>query len=327
MDHKKRIDGCWLGKAIGGTLGAPHEGKPGPLHLKFYDPISDGVLPNNDLDLQIVWLYHLLKCGAREVTPGLLSRGWQEYVAFTFDEYGICLRNGCMGAAIRSELWAYLAPCDPERAAGFAWCDAVCDHTGDGTWAEIFFAVVESAAFTESDRDCLIDQGLDFLPSASRVKRVVADTRKWWAKRADWLVVRNLIHEAYGEDNFTDVAANLGYTTLGWLAGESDFGQSILLANCGADTDCTAATLGSILGILNPDCIPTEWKALVGDRIVLSPQITGFALLVAWSQPALGQSADSVFGRCRPKLQTVGPTCLCSDGLAEDTGHPELVIR
>lgn len=296
MEIRTRINGCWLGKAIGGTLGTPHEGKPGPLDLEFYDPIPTGVLPNDDLDLQIVWLHHLLASKAQEVTPALLSQAWQAFVGFPFDEYAICLRNSayglnderlgsfdnwfseCMGAAIRSELWACLAPGDPERAAGFAWADAVCDHAGDGVWAEIFFAALEAAAFTEQNRDRLIDCGLDFLPGESRVRRAIIDTRRWWAKSGDWLTVRNQIHEAYGNNNFTDVGANLGYTILGWLAGGGDFGQSILLANnCGADTDCTAATLGSILGIIDPAGIPQKWKAPVGTTIVLSPQITGFA--------------------------------------------------
>jgi ADP-ribosylglycohydrolase len=289
-----RIHGCWLGKAIGGTLGAPHEGKPGPLNLSFYEPEPKGILPNDDLDLQLVWLHHLQKTGATSITPNLLSGAWQQYVKFPFDEYAVCLRNAaygfedhwlgafdnwcseCMGAAIRSEMWACLAPGKPERAAGFAWNDAVCDHAGDGVWAEIFFAALQSAAFVETDMERLLDSALDFLPSSSRVRRAITDTRSWWKQTRDWRAVRPLVLEAYGQDNFTDVAQNLAFTVLGWMAGAGDFGQSILIAtNCGKDTDCTAATLGSLLGILSPASIPAKWKAPVGDKIVLSPQIIG----------------------------------------------------
>jgi ADP-ribosylglycohydrolase len=289
-----RIGACWLGKAIGGTLGGPHEGKSGPLGLAFYDPHPSGILPNDDLDLQLVWLHHLLNTGAREVAPDLLAEAWRKHVTFPFDEYGVCLRNiayglegpalgatdnwfaECMGAAIRSELWACLSPGDPARAAGFAWNDAVCDHAGDGVWAEVFLAALESAAFRESDRDYLLDLALDFLPAESRVKKAISDTRRWWTERPDWTSVRSQIHQAYGEDNFTDVAANLAYTILGWIAGQGDFGKSLCIAtNCGADTDCTAATLGSLLGILNPSAIPAQWSAPIGNKIVLSPQIIG----------------------------------------------------
>ncbi|XHR31174.1 MAG: ADP-ribosylglycohydrolase family protein [Chthoniobacteraceae bacterium] len=289
-----RIHGCWMGKAIGGTLGTPHEGKPGPLSLSFYDPKPEGILPNDDLDLQLVWLHHLCETGALSVSTADLAQAWQRHVDFPFDEYAICLRNAayglsdhrlgafdnwfgeCMGAAIRSELWACIAPGQPERAAGFAWTDAACDHAGDGIRAEIFFAALQSLAFVERNPDRLLDSALSFLPSSSRIWQATQNTRKWWKQKGDWLAVRNLVAEAYGSDNFTDVTANLAYTTLGWLAGNGDFGTSLCIAtNCGADTDCTAATLGALLGILAPGSIPAKWKAPIGNKITLSPQIMG----------------------------------------------------
>ena len=51
---RKKIIGGLLGKAVGGTLGAPpYEGCTGPLKLKYYDPVPEKMLPNDDLDLQI----------------------------------------------------------------------------------------------------------------------------------------------------------------------------------------------------------------------------------------------------------------------------------
>ena len=294
---QSKIDGRWLGKAIGGTLGTPHEGKAGPLALEFYDLVPNGILPNDDLDLQLVWLHHLLETRAGEVRPALLSEAWRKHVNFPCDEYAVCLRNiaygfqgtqlgavdnwfaECTGAAIRSELWACLAPGQPERAVAFAWIDAVCDHAGEGVRAEIFFAALDSAAFVESDRERLLDLAPGFLPSSSRVHRVTMDTHKWWRESGDWRQVRTEVMRAYGEDNFTDVAVNVSFTVLGWLAGGNDFGRSILIAtNYGQDTDCTAATLGSILGIIDPDSIPATWKAPIGERIVLSREIVGMEL-------------------------------------------------
>ncbi len=183
-----------------------------------------------------------------------------------------------MGAAIRSELWACIAPGDPKRAAAFAWTDAACDHAGDGIWAEVFFAALESAAFVESDRDKLIDIGLSFLPANSRVRDAIQLARASWDKHHDWLTVREEVLAAYENPNFTDVAANLAFTILGWLAGEGDFGKSILIAtNCGMDTDCTAATLGSILGIIDPGSITDKWRNPIGTAVILNPQITKLA--------------------------------------------------
>lgn len=302
-DFRDQVRACWLGKAIGGTLGMPYEGRAGPHGLTFYDPLPGKMVPNDDLDLQVVWMHHLLGAGVGEDLSELLAGAWEKHVRFPWDEYACCLRNRayglagpqlgafdnwfaeCMGAAIRSEVWACLAPGDPARAAGLAWGDAVCDHAGDGVWAEVFLAALESAAFLEKDRERLLDLALDFLPSTSRVKQAVEDTRRWWSEAlgakltrtrspAAWLKVRLQILEKYGTGNFTDVAANLAFMVLGWLDGEGDFGRSLCTTtNCGLDADCTAASLGALLGILEPSVIPQRWKAPIGEAIALSPDI------------------------------------------------------
>jgi len=57
---------------------------------------------------------------------------------------------------------------------------------------------------------------------------------------------------------------------LGLLYGEGDFKKSMIYAvNCGDDTDCTAATLGSLFGIMHGTAgIPKDWAAHIGDDIV-----------------------------------------------------------
>lgn len=286
---RQRIYACWLGKNIGGTLGGPHEGKPGPLNLSYYDPVPTGVLPNDDLDLQLVWLHHLRTGGQTEVTVEVMAEAWIRHVRFPFDEYGIVQRNHAygirgpergafdnyfaesMGAAIRSELWACVAAGDPKRAAALAWADAAVDHCGEGINAEIFHAVLQSAAFADQDRDRLIALAIGYLPSDSRLRAGLVDTLKWWTELSDWRSVRDRIVNGYATGNFTDVVCNLCFEILGWMAGGGDFGKSICIAvNCGLDTDCTGATLGALLGILDPSCIPSEWKAPIGEGVVLS---------------------------------------------------------
>jgi len=62
---------------------------------------------------------------------------------------------------------------------------------------------------------------------------------------------------------------NIALMITGWLHGEDDFGKSICIAvNCGEDTDCTAASLGSILGIIKGiKGIPSRWTEPVGRDI------------------------------------------------------------
>ncbi|MEA4849559.1 MAG: ADP-ribosylglycohydrolase family protein, partial [Clostridiaceae bacterium] len=58
-------------------------------------------------------------------------------------------------------------------------------------------------------------------------------------------------------------------TILGWLYGNGNFGKSICIAaGCGEDADCTAATLGSILGIFNGlSGLPDSWVVPLGRNI------------------------------------------------------------
>ncbi len=268
--YRDKAYGGWLGKNIGGTLGGPYEGAKELLDLKFYPEPPDGKpLPNDDLDLQLVWLHALEQYGPH-LTAVHLGREWVDHVRFAFDEYGYGLYNlrrgilppvsgwfsnpfvDCMGAPIRSEIWAMIVPGLPELAAYYAWNDAVVDHgNGESVWGEVLFAAIESAAFVESDPRTLIDIGMRLIPKESRVARAVRLLLELHAEGVPWQQAREAILKEYGHDNFTDAPQNIAFTLLGWLYGE-DFEDALLKAtNCGYDTDCTAATLGAILGIVH----------------------------------------------------------------------------
>ena len=291
-DYRAQVLGCWLGKAIGGTLGMPFEGESGPLNLSFYTPDPTEMLPNDDLDLQIVWACVLDTMDEVRVDRHILSQAWLDHVEFPWDEYGVALRNlrdglkapltgsydnwftHGMGAPIRSEIWACLAPGNPQLAAAYAYEDACVDHGGEGVWGEVFLAALQSAAFRERDPATLLNDALCLLPKTSRTRLAVEDTVRWWRESGDWKAVRTQILDAHGRDNFTDAPMNIAFTVLGWLAGEGDFGRAICIAvNCGMDTDCTGATVGALMGILDPDCIPQRWIDPIGRSVVLSDGI------------------------------------------------------
>jgi len=288
-DYRRRALGCWLGKAVGGTLGGPYEGHTkGTLSLTFYDPVPDRMLPNDDLDLQVVWAETIRRQGL-PLHRRMLADAWLRHIQLWPDEYGVACRNlalgihppasgafdngftAGMGAAIRTELWACLAPGDPDLAAAFAREDACVDHDGEGVHAAVYLAALESLAFVERDREALLNAAAAYLPADSRVARAIADTRRLWAETGDWRAVRETVFAQHGSQNFTDVAQNLAFTVLGWLAGK-DFGEALCIAvNCGMDTDCTGATLGALLGILDPDGIGEGWLKPIGRDLVLSP--------------------------------------------------------
>lgn len=335
-DYYNKVYGGWMGKNIGGTLGGPVEGKKELLQLTFYPNLSkEGPLPNDDLDLQLVWLHALEQYGP-SLTARELGQEWVEHVFFPYDEYGYGITNlrrgifppvsgwfnnpfnNCMGSPIRSEIWSMIAPGSPKVAAHYAYEDAIVDHAGgEGVYGEVFFAAIESAAFIESDKDRLLDIGLSFIPEDCRTAKAVVDLREWHAEGKSWTEARELVLKHHGRDNFTDAPQNIAFTILGLLYG-NDFEDAILKAvNCGYDTDCTAATLGAILGILlGRYALPEKWITPIGDRIKVSKEVMGFnapvdleelaqrtmaickQVLVAWDLPVLISSVYAKSGIC-----------------------------
>lgn len=291
---REKIIGGLLGKAVGGTLGAPYEGCRGPLNLKFYDPVPEEMLPNDDLDLQVLWA-----CKLRDDWNGILScdnlaDAWVNCVAFPFDEYGIAIRNiklglrgkaigiydnafaDGLGAAIRSELWAFLAPGNPELAIKYAKMDACIDHFGSGLDAAVFLTALESMAFSEPDIAKLIKKSVELIPKKSLLREVIKETAKFCKKSSNVKKIRAKILEEFGCDNFTDVHQNIAFSVAALLLGKGDFGKSISLAvNFGCDTDCTGATVGAVLGIIDPEGIPPKWLSPIGRNLVVSKEISG----------------------------------------------------
>ena len=295
QDYYRIVYGGWLGKNIGGTLGAPVEGRKERLELTFYPELPDGPLENDDLDLQLVCLHALEQYGPR-LTSKEIGQEWLDHVFFPYDEYGYALANlrrgiippvagwfnnpftNCMGSPIRSEIWAMVSPGAPEIAAQYAYHDAVVDHAGgEGVYGEMFFAAIESAIFYEQDPRRLIETGLAYIPKDCRTALAIHDLVRWHIEGESWTNARELILKHHGCDNFTDAPQNIAFTILGWLYGDN-FEDAILKAvNCGYDTDCTGATLGAILGmLLGPEGLPDRWVKPVGDRVVVSPPIKGF---------------------------------------------------
>lgn len=170
--YRDKVMGCWAGKNVGGVLGAPFEGKRQYNDVTFYQQnLSKGTPPNDDLDLQLVWLSAVERYG-RQVTAAILGEYWLSYVIPNWVEYGTGkanLRAGMVppmsgyidnpyrdscGCFIRSEIWACLAAGHPEIAARYAYEDAIVDHSGAGVHAEVFSAASATAVFTVNLDEC-----------------------------------------------------------------------------------------------------------------------------------------------------------------------------
>ncbi len=289
--YKDKLYACWLGKNIGGTMGTPYEGARQMNDIKGFVTEANVVLPNDDLDLQLVWLLAIEKCGIGKIDAKLLGEFWLSYITPHWNEYGIGKANMKLGIApplsgecfntwrdsngawIRTEIWASLAPGAPDVAMKYAYEDACVDHgTAEGTIAAMFVAALESAAYVENDRMKLIDVALSKIPEESRVAKSIRYLLELYAKGVDYKEAREEIRKQNEDigDGWFEAPSNVAYTVLGLLWGEGDFKKSMIYAiNCGDDTDCTGATIGALLGIMGGmAAIPEDWAAHIGDAIV-----------------------------------------------------------
>ncbi len=303
QEYLEKMRGCWLGKSIGGTLGTPFEPTRGCFDVEYYTTdLSQGMLPNDDLDLQLVWL-NAAERYKTAVNATILADYWMFGILPNWAEYGVGkgnLRFGLIppvsgkyrnhykdsnGAWIRAEIWACLAPGHPEIAVKYAYEDACVDHADEGVYGEVFIAALESAAFVERDIYKLIDIGLHYIPEecdcAKAVKRIV----ELYKSGLDWRAARKQlmndfpgafgaqghgIEEGVPNANWGyDAPNNIAITLIGWLWAGEDFEKALCITTgCGEDSDCTAGALGAILGILlGAEGIPEKWKAPIGDEI------------------------------------------------------------
>lgn len=305
--YKDKVRACWLGKNIGGTLGAPFECIRGVYDLEYYThDLSLGVLPNDDLDLQLVWL-NAAECYGKGVNAEILGEYWLSYIVADWSEYGAGKSNLAFGLCppisgwynnhnkdscgcfIRSEIWACLAPGHPEIAVKYAREDAICDHADEGLYGELFCAAVQSAAFVESEIDKLIEIGLVYIPEDCGVAGAIKLAISCYKEGKTWKEARKEILKAYpgsfgmydgykeqepeedvpiGRPGF-DAPSNIGLMVMAWIYGEGDFSRSIcIVAGCCEDGDCTAGTLGATMGIIGgTKCIDSKWLEPIGDEI------------------------------------------------------------
>ena len=159
------------------------------------------------------------------------------------------MREG-LNASIRADMYGYITPGDPGRAARIAYQDASVNSVKNGIYAALFTVGCISAALSSNPTvETILAGGLSAVPRRSRLAHAIAQVREWYAAANAWEPVADRIHATYGHLNCASAMYNFPITTLALLHGQLDFGKTIATAvMCGVDTDCTAGTVGSIVG-------------------------------------------------------------------------------
>ena len=238
----------------------------------------NGVPVDDDLAYTLLGLLIVEDFGPQFTTDDV-GKAWLKYLPYACTAEDVALRNlkkgipakraaaknnpfcEWIGADIRSDPWAYLAPGWPERAAEMAYRDAYISHRRQGIYGEMFFAAAISAAFETDDPIEAIRIGLTEIPRDC----TLAKTIKWALRVApdikDHNMARAAVDSRFDGMHPVHTINNACLTVWGITIGGTDFtrviGETVAM---GLDNDCTAATAGSIVGaVVGKQGVPAHW--------------------------------------------------------------------
>ena len=174
-----------------------------------------------------------------------------------------------IGAQIRADLWGYVCPGDPRKAAEYAWRDARITHVRTGIYGEMFFAAVIAAAFVEKDIRKLMRLGLEQVPPESRLSKAINFVLELPIENQPWEDVLDQLYKAFGHYHWVHTINNAALTVASLIHGAGDYEKTITNAVMGGwDTDCNGATSGSIIGVLRgAEALPAKWIDPLQNRV------------------------------------------------------------
>jgi len=303
-----RAAGCALGKPVEGwpknkidKFLAETESLPLDNYLPFiasqmpgiHRPSTRGNIEymdrDDDLDFPILGLLALEQKGMR-MSSRTIANTWVAHMPFgmVYTAEDAAYRNFVLsiwppasasyrnpfrewiGAQIRADIFGYAAPACPEKAAELAFRDAAISHEKNGIYGEMWVAAMIAAAFVYTNVEDIIEAGLGEIPKNSRLAEAVRDTLAWCQEEEDWEAAWEKIYQNYGHYHGVHTINNAALVVMGLYYGAEDFEQGIVCTvRAGWDTDCTGATVGSILGIkFGATALPDKWVGVLNDRLL-----------------------------------------------------------
>ena len=292
-----KVAGAWWGRIIGCQFGKPVEGRSAEdikkklsetdnYPMRGYIDLSfpGGALADDDTNYTVLGLMLLEKFG-KDFTADDVAEQWLTYLPL----FSVCtaelvayrnILNKVMppesagyrnpfrewiGAQIRADIYGYVSPGAPGTAARMAQQDARLSHTANGIYGAMFVAATIAAAYEAENARTAIETGLRCIPAQSALYTALRETVGQFdaGMRLDEFITR--LYEHYNPTDPFDwvhVVPNAMIVVASLLNANGDFTAAVGNAvQCGFDTDCNAATVGSIAGILCGEAaIPQELK-------------------------------------------------------------------
>ena len=219
--------------------------------LKLIESYGTDFTADDVLEARLGWMPYLSVCTAERVSYRNATMGMLVPQTAT---YRNPFREG-IGAQIRGDFFGYINPGNPELAAEMAFRDASNSHVKNGIYGEMFIAAAIAAAAVCDDMETIIRVGLSQIPENCRLSKEVLYVIDCYNSGTPVEDLINEIIERFDEHSIYGwcyTVPNAMIVTLALLYGQKDVGKTLCLAVQAAfDTDCNAATAGSIVGMMN----------------------------------------------------------------------------
>ena len=199
-------------------------------------------------DVGKAWLKYLpYACTAEEVALENLKKGISAMDAADINN-PYCQ---WIGADIRSDPYAYMAPAFPEKAAELAYRDAYLSHRRNGIYGSMYFAAAQSAAFAVDHPVDALKIALSEIPAECTLAKDIVWALEIGKKVANYKEARMFVDERFKGMSGVHTNLNACLTIFGLMIGGTDVTKVISeTVAMGLDNDCTAATAGSIVGAI-----------------------------------------------------------------------------
>lgn len=163
---------------------------------------------------------------------------------------------------IEADFIGLMYPGMPQSAAKLADKVGHIMNYGDGYYGGLYVATLYSLAFVMDDVTSVVKEALKAIPKESTYYQCMNDIIQWHHTYPDdwkqtWFECQKKWDFDIGAPNGVfapyniDAKINSAYVLIGLLYGQGDFLRSMDIATrCGQDTDCNAATVAGIIGVL-----------------------------------------------------------------------------
>ena len=173
--------------------------------------------------------------------------------------------NDWIGAQIRADVYGWVCPGDPAKAARLATADAQLSHQNEGVWGAVVVAALAAALQNQTPEDALAS-ALSFIPADSDCAAAAA----FGISLANNPTGGEQIRDRYKDLSPVHTVNNLAIVVWALYSHLDDFGGAIGSAvAAGLDTDCNGATVGGLWGI-NGGQVPSAWTEPWNGQVAVS---------------------------------------------------------